>query len=191
MRGTNVLSPDSYVCTHEYSIELLSFDPLVIYINNFIKEDEIQHLLHITQATWTNSYVYEHNKDKNKIQSEVNRYWRTSQSAMVSNKDEVSKCLSLRLKSLLGNLQHEDTEQLQLVKYEVGDRFRMHIDWLPVAMQRSHKGESRLFNRLVSSFVYLEDQCTGGETYFQTSKVSDLTQMVTSSQELSQERACW
>lgn len=34
-------------CTHEYTVEILSFDPAVIYLNNF-KEHEIEHLLNIT-----------------------------------------------------------------------------------------------------------------------------------------------
>lgn len=37
-----------YSCTHEYTAEILSFDPAVIYLNNFIKEHEIEHLLNIT-----------------------------------------------------------------------------------------------------------------------------------------------
>lgn len=37
-------------CTHEYTVEILSFDPAVLYLNNFIKEHEIEHLLNITYA---------------------------------------------------------------------------------------------------------------------------------------------
>jgi prolyl 4-hydroxylase len=32
-------------CAHDYSIEILSVDPIIIYINNFISESEIDHLL--------------------------------------------------------------------------------------------------------------------------------------------------
>lgn len=40
------LSP--YTCVpHDYSIELLSIDPLVIYINNFLRDEEIEHLLEL------------------------------------------------------------------------------------------------------------------------------------------------
>ncbi len=37
--------PASYRCVHSYTIELLSTDPLVIYINNFLNNDEVEHLL--------------------------------------------------------------------------------------------------------------------------------------------------
>lgn len=39
--------PDAgpYNCDQNYTIELLSIDPLVIYINNFLRDEEIEHLL--------------------------------------------------------------------------------------------------------------------------------------------------
>lgn len=45
------LSLDSYSCVHSYTIELLSIDPLVIYINDFLSNDEIEHLLDIGKVT--------------------------------------------------------------------------------------------------------------------------------------------
>lgn len=36
-----------YKCTHEYTIEILSIDPLVMYINGFTTEFEIDHMLRI------------------------------------------------------------------------------------------------------------------------------------------------
>lgn len=35
----------SYACSHDYSIEILSTDPLILYINGFIQDFEIRHLL--------------------------------------------------------------------------------------------------------------------------------------------------
>ncbi|KAF4458792.1 2og-fe oxygenase family [Fusarium albosuccineum] len=165
--STTPLLYDNYACTHEYSIELLSVDPLVIYVNGFIKDHEINHLLHKTKDDFSPSYVYDYNTKENKISSQVNSTWRSSQSAMVSQKDPVSRCLASRLKSLLGNLQHPDTERLQIVKYSGGERFRMHNDYLPVHLEAKRPdGTVRQFNRLVSTFIYIGDDCTGGETYF-------------------------
>jgi len=41
-------SSSSYDCAHNYSINIMSFDPVVLYLENFIKEEEIEHLLHVT-----------------------------------------------------------------------------------------------------------------------------------------------
>lgn len=72
------------------------------------------------------------------------------------------------MKSLLGNMQHADVEALQLVKYDVGGEFRLHYDWFPTLVTRnvSEHGNGRPFNRLGTAFVYLGDDCVGGETYF-------------------------
>lgn len=46
--GSSAHLPDGYECKHEYTIELMSFDPLVIYANNFVSDAEINHLLETT-----------------------------------------------------------------------------------------------------------------------------------------------
>ena len=38
---------DPYVCDHSYTVEIMSFDPGVLYVNDFAKEDEIEHLLSV------------------------------------------------------------------------------------------------------------------------------------------------
>jgi prolyl 4-hydroxylase len=41
------LVADSYTCDQSYTIELLSIDPLAIYINDFLRDEEIEHLLNL------------------------------------------------------------------------------------------------------------------------------------------------
>ena len=100
----------------------------------------------------------------------VDKTIRSSKSATVPAEDPVSQCLSQRLKNILGNIRYDGgTELLHLVKYEVSGEFRMHKDYLTSPLSRpSPDGQapSRLYNRVASMFVYLEDDCTGGETYF-------------------------
>lgn len=45
-RGAALIA--SYDCKHEDTVELMSFDPLAIYVNNFISDAEINHLLEVT-----------------------------------------------------------------------------------------------------------------------------------------------
>ena len=37
--------PAPYECTHQYTTEILSIDPVMLYINNFVSEYEIRSLL--------------------------------------------------------------------------------------------------------------------------------------------------
>ena len=77
-------------------------------------------------------------------------------------------CLSQRMKSILGNVQHIETEPIRVVKYARDDKIQVHYDWFPLI--RSETGlphmPMRPNNRLGSIFAYVEDDCDGGETYF-------------------------
>lgn len=123
---------------------------------------------HSSDDEWYDSHVYQKTGDKTDPISHVNKEYRSSLSALIPSKDKVARCISRRMKKLLGNVQHEDTEPLQLVKYEGGEQFRLHQDWINPykAATFNSKYPIRPYNRLLSSFVYLDGNCTGGETYF-------------------------
>ncbi|KAK4443762.1 hypothetical protein QBC34DRAFT_385965 [Podospora aff. communis PSN243] len=160
----------SYRCVHNYSIELLSVDPLAIYINNFIRNDEIDHVLHLVQDSFTPSLVTPNNSSS---ELSLNQTVRLSQTAFPPGDDPVAQCLMDRTRSLLGNVQHAHIETPQVVKYEAGaDRFRAHTDWFDpptretVFNEDSAQPTVRRSNRLGSIFAYLVDDCTRGETFF-------------------------
>lgn len=98
----------------------------------------------------------------------VDKNNRNSSSAFIPHKDLVARCLLKRTKQLLGNAQHENIETPQLVRYTGGERFRPHLDTIePTKAANIHPDYTeRPWNRLLSAFVYLNDNCTGGETYF-------------------------
>ena len=54
------------------------------------------------------------------------------------------------------------------MRYTAGQRFNIHHDWYeapqPARWENRHRGER--WNRLASFFAVLQDNCTGGETYF-------------------------
>ncbi|KAF5024431.1 hypothetical protein F66182_3517 [Fusarium sp. NRRL 66182] len=157
------LSTETYVCQQNFTVEILSIDPLVMYINNFLSDYEVDHLLDLSRDKFEQSPVYDEN-----LKTVIDRRFRTSQSAMVQKNDTVGQCLSRRMKSILGNVQHIDTEPIQIVKYEPDERFHVHMDWFDKPRNRTYSREhpQRPYNRLASIFTYLDDNCTGGETYF-------------------------
>jgi prolyl 4-hydroxylase len=53
----------------------------------------------------------------------------------------------------------------QLVRYQAGQRFDEHHDWYD-SPQPLPSDSEKLFNRVASFFVFLEDNCTKGETHF-------------------------
>jgi len=179
----------AYTCSHSYTTELLSIDPLVIYINNFIHDEEIEHLLNLGQVQndkflycfqWLTNITH-FRKDKfresrvfsgsGNFGDTIENTVRQSQTAVLPRKDPVCACLTKRMMAFLGNVQHMEVEALQVVKYDVGgDQFKPHMDWFDTPMNDSSYGPDRESykpsNRLGTIFAYLDDNCTRGETYF-------------------------
>lgn len=81
---------------------------------------------------------------------------RSSQSAVLPD-DNVISCIEQRSIEFQGYQPLQNLEDLQVVKYEVGDQFRPHFDWF-----------SGMENPRISTiFAYLEcDNCEGGATQF-------------------------
>lgn len=45
--SSNLIVQD-YDCFHEYTIEMLSLDPVMMYLNNFLSDKEVKHLVEVT-----------------------------------------------------------------------------------------------------------------------------------------------
>jgi prolyl 4-hydroxylase len=94
---------------------------------------------------------------------------RSSRTAHVPSIDPIAKCLRSRIGSLLGNLQHIDTDQIQIVRYDPNEQIRLHCDWFSKKLPETTDSDPtphRAYNRLSTLFAYLQDDCSGGETYF-------------------------
>lgn len=101
----------------------------------------------------------------------LNQTLRSSQTAVLPKEDIVCECLTKRMKSILGNVQHREVETLQIVKYDAGgDHYKSHTDWFDAPKNDlsygSEGGSEKPSNRLGSIFAYLDDDCERGETYF-------------------------
>ncbi|KAM6488651.1 hypothetical protein HDV62DRAFT_34988 [Trichoderma sp. SZMC 28011] len=147
-----------YECTHPpYKMHLLSKSPLVIYIENFVTDEERLHLQHIAQGHFKHSAVL---KGGNSAIHSV----RTSQSTTV-DRDAVVRCIEARALDFQGfDVPESHLEPIQLVKYAVTERYHFHTDWFT---NPSHATVSLGGNRISSFFGYVKaDNITGGGTNF-------------------------
>ncbi|ETS87785.1 hypothetical protein PFICI_01613 [Pestalotiopsis fici W106-1] len=66
------------------------------------------------------------------------------------------------------NVPHDDFQPPQLVRYTTGQHFDVHADWFDVPQERrlDSTGNGSTWNRQASFFAILQDDCTGGETWF-------------------------
>ncbi|KAI2777214.1 hypothetical protein F4815DRAFT_482314 [Daldinia loculata] len=155
----------SFSCLpHHYTTEIISLDPLIIYIDSFLAPTEIKALLEAGHSAFAPSRVYKtgHNQGTQD---------RTSSSAGLPRDNLAVQCVLARAESFLGAMlepSRDDIGPPQLVRYTAGQRFNRHHDWYdrPQPTRRGMLGRGKSWNRIASFFAILEDQCTGGETWF-------------------------
>jgi prolyl 4-hydroxylase len=142
---------------HNYTTEILSIDPLLIYITNFVTPREATALLAAGDPLFKSSQVTVAGRDTETPD-------RTSYSATLPITATTS-CILSRARSFLGaTLPVGDIGHPQLVRYTNGQKFNPHYDWYDIPQVLTASGQK--FNRPASFFVFLEANCTGGETFF-------------------------
>lgn len=152
----------TFVCEPgTYRTEIVSLDPLLVYIHSFLRPAEIESLLDTAGPLFKPSTVTKHGR---KVGSDE----RTSSTAGLPRGDPAVKCVLGRASRFMGNLMREGVDEMgppQLVRYTAGQKFNIHHDWYDTP-QWAYDGSNRKFNRVASFFAILQDNCTEGETYF-------------------------
>ncbi|KAJ9481531.1 hypothetical protein VN97_g11943 [Penicillium thymicola] len=154
--------PIATICpNHQYTVEIVSQSPLVIYINNFLSQKEVSWLLEEGQSRYKRMLTYQGNS---LADDAIPDEGKTSSSAYLSKSDPVVACIGQRALDFHGGTQRVlgDYGNPQLVKYEPGQKNDLHFDWWMMPQNRS----GRLYNRRTTILAYLDDNCTRGETYF-------------------------
>ncbi|KAB5583502.1 hypothetical protein GE09DRAFT_1247895 [Coniochaeta sp. 2T2.1] len=161
--------PQPYTCpNHTYTTQLISLDPLLIYISSFITPLEAASLISLGTPLLTESPITGSGSDVS--DSNV----RTSSSAPLPVDDEVVSCVLARAEAFLGpavlKAGRDDMGSPQMVRYTAGQRFDVHADWFSrprLDPRDAERGRRRLYNRAATMFVVLENNATsGGETWF-------------------------
>ncbi|KAH6656491.1 hypothetical protein BKA67DRAFT_552138 [Truncatella angustata] len=163
--GTISAAEQQFACRpHAYTTEIVSLDPLLIYIHEFLAPAEIAALLAAGEPEFAPSEVTKRNRKQHTAD-------RTSQSAGLPPGDPAVRCVLSRAQQFMGALLDPARGEIgppQLVRYTAGQRFNVHHDWYerPQPAKREKMGLGRSWNRVASFFAVLQDDCTGGETHF-------------------------
>ncbi|KAI1268089.1 putative prolyl 4-hydroxylase alpha subunit [Xylariaceae sp. FL1019] len=138
---------------HQYSAQVFSTDPLIIYIRNFVSEEEIDYLLETSKDKYQPSMVYSSVED-----SLVDTKMRRSESAYADSEDPVVRRIAQRAREFQGWRNRNTTIQPLLVqRYGVNGFYSYHFDWDEDSVQG---------NRPTTFMTYLDANCTGGGTNF-------------------------
>ncbi|KAK2040880.1 2OG-Fe(II) oxygenase family oxidoreductase [Colletotrichum somersetense] len=154
---------ESFVCAApNYTTEIISLDPLVIYIRDFLNEADIAGLLAAGEGEFRPSYVFKDGVAQGTPD-------RTSWSAGLSAEDAAVRCVTRRAERFMGAALAPGRDEVgapQLVRYTTGQRFNVHRDWYDGFQPDARTGRDRRWNRVASFLAVLEDGCAGGETWF-------------------------
>ena len=154
--------PMPFICKpSSYRTEIISLDPLVIYIHNFISPTEIEALLDIAEPEFRPSKVYKYGRDDGTND-------RTSSSAGLPRDQPAVLCIMGKAREFMGTMIRDGWDDIgapQLVRYTAGQKFNTHHDWYD-SPQWANDGSRRTWNRIASFFAILQDNCTDGETHF-------------------------
>lgn len=152
----------AFVCEQAtYRTQIVSLDPLLIYIHSFLRPAEIESLLDTADPLFKPSTVTKHGR-------KVGSSERTSSTAGLPIEDPAVRCVLGRASDFMGTVMRHGVDEMgppQLVRYTAGQKFNIHHDWYDTP-QWAYDGSNRQFNRVASFFAILQDNCTDGETYF-------------------------
>ncbi|KAJ5092749.1 hypothetical protein N7456_008610 [Penicillium angulare] len=134
-----------------YKVHLLSRTPLILYLENFLSDDEATHLVETSLKSYTPSIVYDG------VTSKVDPSKRLSDRALL-DRDDTVRCLEDRARAFQGWRPHLYIERMWAQRYNASGHYRHHYDWTGSL--------ARGGDRLSTFMVYLDAECEGGGTNF-------------------------
>ncbi|CAM9163624.1 unnamed protein product [Scytosiphon promiscuus] len=148
-------------------MKTLSMEPLVFEAKNFLLDDECQHIREKAEPHMKPSPVSLMDHDKGKPDTN----WRTSTTYfMPSTRDPLLQGIDRRVEEFT-RVPKSHQEQVQVLKYDKGQRYTAHHDFFnPKMYQKDERTLKNMDggrkNRMVTVFWYLSNVEEGGETVF-------------------------
>ena len=161
MHFDRINNEDSFKLTKLYD------DPQIILIDNFLTNEECEHIINIGDPLVRQSEVCGRNgsrPDKSRTS------WTAHIGKKFINKDNKDPILMkvLEKSAKFGKREVKNIEPIQLVRYKPGQYFKSHYDYLDTKMPMYQENVKRNGQRESTFFVYLNDvpDGVGGETQF-------------------------
>lgn len=151
----------------EFKLTKLHDDPQIILIDNFLTNEECEHIIKIGDPLVKQSEVCGRNgsrPDKSRTS------WTAHIGKKFINRDSKDPILMnvLEKAARFGKKDVKNIEPIQLVRYKPGQYFKSHYDYLDTRTSMYRENVSRNGQREITFFVYLNDvpEGVGGETQF-------------------------
>ena len=148
--------------TNDDDVQFIDENDNVIEIPNFLTNSQCDKLIKSTKGNLISSYIA--NQADQTVNMKNDKETRISEQAWISDKDNsIAKLISEKVAKMT-NTNILDQEPLQVVKYKPGGFFAGHYDSFdPTELNTTLEYGGY---RYATILVYLNDNYTGGETFF-------------------------
>uniref|UniRef100_A0A1D1Y0R0 procollagen-proline 4-dioxygenase n=2 Tax=Anthurium amnicola TaxID=1678845 RepID=A0A1D1Y0R0_9ARAE len=142
--------------------EVLSWEPRAFVYHNFLSKEECEYMIEVAKPYMEKSTVVDSETGKSK-DSRV----RTSSGMFLRRgRDKIIKAIEKRIADF-SFIPIEHGEGLQVLHYEVGQKYEPHFDYFLDEFNTKNGGQ-----RIATVLMYLSDVEEGGETIFPSVKVN-------------------
>jgi len=154
-----------------FQIKVLSEEPRVFLIENFLTHEECDHLIKRAKPTLQRSTVVSDSLENGEV-SALNEA-RTSQGMFLEkpSKDPILRRVEKRIAELT-RLPEDNGEGMQILRYGLNAEYRPHYDYFDPNTPGGSACYNRGGQRLATLVIYLADTEEGGETIFPYADVS-------------------
>lgn len=141
-------------------VEVISWEPRASVFHNFLSKEECEYLISIAQPRMEKSTVV----DSETGQSKDSRVRTSSGTFLVRGRDKIVQRIEKRIADFTF-IPVEHGEGLQILHYEVGQKYEPHYDYFLDEYNTQNGGQ-----RIATILMYLSDVEEGGETVFPAAK---------------------
>ncbi|KAJ0468555.1 putative procollagen-proline 4-dioxygenase [Helianthus annuus] len=144
----------------DHWVEVISWEPRAVVYHNFLSQEECDHLINTAKPHMKKSTVV----DSETGQSKDSRVRTSSGTFLTRGQDETVRAIEKRI-SEFTFLPVEHGEGLQVLHYEIGQKYDSHYDYFLDEYNTRNGGQ-----RMATVLMYLSDVEEGGETVFPSAK---------------------
>lgn len=141
-------------------VEVISWEPRAFVFHNFLSKEECEYLISIAQPHMEKSTVVDSDTGKSKD----SRVRTSSGTFLARGRDKIVRNIEKRIADFTF-IPVEHGEGLQVLHYEVGQKYEPHFDYFLDEFNTQNGGQ-----RIATVLMYLSDVEEGGETVFPSAK---------------------
>ncbi|KAL3621738.1 hypothetical protein CASFOL_034398 [Castilleja foliolosa] len=156
----SVHSKDGDEETKDQWAEVISWEPRASIFHNFLSKEECDYLISIAEPHMEKSTVVDNETGK----SRDSRVRTSSGTFLARGRDKIVQRIEKRIADFTF-IPVENGEGLQILHYEVGQKYEPHYDYFQDDFNTQNGGQ-----RIATVLMYLSDVEEGGETVFPAAK---------------------